>query len=83
MAVHIKKQPIEIDNQIIDAYPKISNTLPDINGPKKQPIAKHCDRRAKAYPFLLDGAKLKTTSVEVGRNEDVPRLISIIEIRIK
>ena len=56
---------------------------PEINGPKKQPIAKHCDNNARAKPFLFEGAILKTTSVDVGRKEDVPKLISINEKNIK
>ena len=56
---------------------------PEINGPKKYPIAKHCDNRARAKPFLLEGAILKKTSVEVGRNEAVPKLTNIKEIKIK
>ena len=56
---------------------------PEINGPKKYPIAKHCDKRARAKPFLFEGAILKTTSVEVGRNEAVPKLINIKEKEIK
>ena len=56
---------------------------PEINGPKKYPIAKHCDSRASAKPFLFEGAILKTTSVDVGRKDDVPKLISINEIKIK
>ena len=56
---------------------------PEINGPKKYPIAKHCDSRASAKPFLLEGAILKTTSVEVGRKEAVPKLTNINEKEIK
>ena len=56
---------------------------PEINGPKKQPIAKHCDSRASAKPFLFEGANLKTTSVDVGRNEAVPKLTKINEKEIK
>ena len=56
---------------------------PEINGPKKQPIAKHCDNKARAKPFLFDGAILKTISVEVGRNEAVPKLTNIKENEIK
>ena len=56
---------------------------PEINGPKKQPIAKHCDSRASAKPFLFKGAILKTTSVDVGRNDAVPRLTNINEKEIK
>ena len=55
---------------------------PEINE-RKQPIAKHCDKRASAKPFLLDGAILKTTSVEAGRNEAEPKLTNIIERKIK
>ena len=54
-----------------------------MNGPRKYPIAKHCDNNARAYPFLFEGAILKTTSVDVGRKEDVPKLISINEKNIK
>ena len=61
----------------------MSKTRPDINGPKKYPIAKHWDKSASAYPFLFEGAMLKTTSVDVGRNEDVPKLIKIIAINTK
>ena len=42
-------------------------------------MAKHCDNRASAKPFLFEGAILKTTSVEVGRNEAVPKLTNINE----
>ena len=80
---NIEKQINDIDNQITEAYPYKSNTKPDINGPKKYPIAKHWDKRAKAKPFLFAGAILKTKSVEVGRKEEVPRLMKNIEIKIK
>lgn len=33
--------------------------------------------------FLFEGAKLKTTSEDVGRNEEVPKLIKIIAINTK
>ena len=56
---------------------------PEINGPKKYPIAKHCDSKASAKPFLFEGAILKTKSVDVGRNEAVPKLIKINEKEIK
>ena len=56
---------------------------PEINGPKKYPIAKHCDNKARAKPFLFEGAILKTTSVDVGRNEAVPKLTNINEKEIK
>ena len=79
----MEKQKKEIAIQIIDAYPKRSKTLPDIKGPKKYPIAKHCDKSARAYPFLFEGAILKTISVEVGRKEDVPKLIKIIAMNTK
>ena len=72
-----------MENQIIEAYPKISIILPEIKGPKKYPIAKHCDKSARAKPFLFEGAILKTTSVDVGRKEEVPKLIKINEINIK
>ncbi len=56
---------------------------PEIYGPKKYPIAKHCESRASANPFLFKGAILKTTSVDVGRNEAVPKLTNINEQEIK
>ncbi len=56
---------------------------PEINGPIKYPIAKHCDNNASAKPFLFEGAILKTTSVDVGRNEAVPKLTNINENEIK
>ena len=56
---------------------------PEINGPKKQPNAKHCDSKASAKPFLFEGAILKTKSVDVGRNEAVPKLTNINEKEIK
>ena len=56
---------------------------PEINGPKKYPIAKHWDNKARAKPFLFEGAILKTTSVAVGRNEAVPKLNNINEKEIK
>ena len=68
---------------MIEAYPNWSNIVPEISGPKKYPIAKHCDKRASAKPFLFEGAILKTTSVDAGRKEEVPKLIKIIEINIK
>ena len=56
---------------------------PEINGPKKQPIAKHCDSKASAKPFLFVGAILKEISVDVGRNEAVPKLTKINAKEIK
>ena len=67
----------------MEAYPKKSNILPEINGPKKYPIAKHCDNSAKANPFLFGGAILNTISVDVGRKEEVPKLISNKETKSK
>ena len=55
---------------------------PEINGPKKYPIAKHCDNRASAKPFLFEGAILKTTSVDVGRNEAVPKPVSYTHLTL-
>ena len=72
-----------MESHIIEATPKRSNIRPEINGPKKYPIAKHCDNRASAKPFLFEGAILKTTSVDVGRNEAVPKLTNIKEKEIK
>ena len=72
-----------MESQIIEAKPNRSNILPEMNGPKKQPIAKHCDNSARAKPFLFEGAILKTTSVDVGRNEAVPKLTNINEKEIK
>ena len=46
-------------------------------------MAKHWDNRASAKPFLFEGAILKTTSVEVGRNEAVPKLTNTKEKQIK
>ena len=43
----------------------------------------HCDSRASAKPFLFEGAILKTTSVDVGRNEAVPKLTKINAKEIK
>ena len=57
--------------------------MPDINGPKKYPIAKHWDKSASAKPFLFEGAILNIMSVDVGRNEDVAKLIKIIAIKTK
>ena len=74
---------MDIENQIIEAYPKISNILPDINGPNKYPIAKHWDRSARAKPFLFAGAILKTISVDAGRKEEVPKPIKSNEAKIK
>ena len=54
-----------------------------MNGPKKYPIAKHCDNKARANPFLFEGAILKTTSVDVGRKEEIPKLIKNNEKSIK
>ena len=54
-----------------------------MNGPIKYPIAKHCDSSASAKPFLCEGAILNTTSVDVGRNEAVPKLTNINENEIK
>ena len=72
-----------MESQIIEAQPNRSNMRPEINGPKKQPIAKHWDNRASAKPFLFEGAILKTISVDVGRNEAVPKLTNINEREIK
>ena len=55
----------------------MSSILPESKGPKKYPIAKHCDNKASAKPFFLEGAILNTTSVDVGRKDDVPKLIKI------
>ena len=46
-------------------------------------MAKHCDSKASAKPFLFEGAILKATSVDVGRNEEVPKLTNINEKEIK
>ena len=57
--------------------------MPDINGPKTYPIAKPWDKSASAKPFLFEGAILNIMSVDVGRNEDVAKLIKIIAIKTK